>query len=92
MKAKPNSRLRLLLQTMPLLNKRLPQKIGSPVEEVVILSGALRLAIPTGVLKVAPLTGPPLLPLQSPRRTPKSLPNGLTAVPGTVKRKSQTIR
>jgi len=105
MKARPNSRPRLLLPTMPLLNKRLPPKIGEPLEmvitgvvemeaevEVVILNGVPKLATPSGVPKVVTLTGPPLLPLPPPPRTPMSLPSGPTAVPGTVKRKSQTTR
>ena len=45
----------------------------------------------SGVLEVVPVpTGLPL-PLPPPRM-PKSLLSGLTAVPGTVKRKSQTTR
>ena len=95
MKAKPNSRLRPPPPTMPLLNKWLPPKIGSPVEEEEeeeIPSGALRPAVPIGVLMLPPLTGPPLLLLLSPRRMPKSPPSGLTAVPEIVKRKSQTTR
>ena len=100
MKARPSWRLRLRLPMMLLLNKLLLPRIGSPVEAV-ILSGVRKPAIPSGVrrlpilsgaLKVAILTGPPLLLSPPPPRTPRNLLSGLTAVPGTVKRKSQTIR
>jgi len=62
--------------------------------EVAILSGVLLVeaAILSGVLEEVVPTGPPLpLPLPPPRM-PKNLPIGLNAVPGTVRRKSQTTR
>jgi len=97
--------MRLLLSTMPLLNKSPPPRNGEPVEvamigvlKVVTLTGLPKVVIPTGppkvvtlsgVLGVVTLTGP--LPLPPPRM-PKSLPSGLTDVPGIVKRRSRTIR
>ena len=91
MKVRPSSRLRLRLSAMLLLNKLLLSKIGSPAEAA-ILSGAPEVVVLSGVLKVVILIGPPPPLLLPPPRMLKSLPTGLTAVPGTVKRKSQTTR
>ena len=88
-KARPNSQLRLLPQTMLPLNKLLPLKAGNPVE-VATTGHLVGVVAMTGVLEVATtLTGPPL-PLPPPQ-TSKSPRSGLTAVPGIAKRKSKRI-
>lgn len=90
MKARPNSLLRLLLPTMPLLNKfKLPPpKIGEPLE--VATNGVLGVVVLTGVLKVVVLNGV-ALPLP-PLRILKSPPSGLTGALEIAKRKSRIIR
>ena len=52
MKARQNSQLRLLLPTMPLLNKPPPPKIGNPLPLEMAMSGVLPVVILTGVLSV----------------------------------------
>jgi len=88
MKARRNSRLRPLLQTMLPLNKLLPLRVGNPAE-VVTTGHPAGVAVMTGLLEVVTLTGPPL-PLPPPQ-TPKSPPSGLTVVPRIAKRKNKTI-
>jgi hypothetical protein len=88
MKARRSSRLRPLLQMMPLLNRPLLPRVGIPV--LAAMNGVLEVVEMHGVPNLAILTGP-LFPLR-PTRTQKRLPSGLIAVQGTVKRKSQIIR
>lgn len=92
-RGRQSSRLRLLLPTMPLLNKLLPLKmlpLKNGVPLLVAMPGVLLPVGTPGVPNLAILTGLPL-PLR-PTRMQKRPPSGLIAVQRTAKRKSKIIR